>query len=761
MTSFLSPVSATLRGLLCILASIAVGSNCRADAVSVRELTVGIGGTGRVGNWVPVRITAEGLPGGSVVRLVITASDSRGDDCRNVAAESTADASGQVTLEGVFPPGRLDGSITVALTDDKQAPWWSSSLLINPVNQSAQANVNGSDADAELQSTLRLFRHQPLMTLTVGPMPGLSELIETYADEENNRDTLVNLVATSFASLPTMRRGYDAVDVIVLNSVYDLNAEQSAAIQEWVALGGHLIVSSGETLPALLSSAAGDWIRSLFGIQSELIRSQDLSSLQNYVIGANQLQTNRKDVSIVRVASKQSEAIVNSINGPLISRNTSGAGLVTFVSVDLNQDPLKSWLSLPLLYEMLIFGQQSSDAETRFRDRQMISNTGVSDLATQLSAVSDALPEDERWNSWHAMLAMIVFLAIVGPLDYLIAVRFLNRPRLTWLTFPAVVLSACGLTWWASDSGRRAETVRAVHLLDVGQSDSKQFARNRSWLSLSTRDSRFAAVGRETRNVWGDTEPVITDDCFTWYGRAEDVYGGLYRAGGAGLGRVTSQRIELNTALFESVPLLADGSYSFVAESVANAGKSPLFDSQLRIGAGGLLEGTFTHHLKSPIRNWIIAFGSRVYLPSPRAGDAAKELKPGEEWNRESEKVRISEIRDFLRGVRAVERGTTKKNSTDSNMMQVQTPYDSSSRDPQDILTMISLYEVAGGESYAKLANNAMRHDELSDSIPLTTAVLIGVFDEPLCDLTVDEQPVKATGSQTVVRFILPVTRTE
>ena len=38
-----------------------------------------------------------------------------------------------------------------------------------------------------------------------------------------------------------------------------------------------------------------------------------------------------------------------------------------------------------------------------------------------------------------------------------------------------------------------------------------------------------------------------------------------------------------------------------------------------------------------------------------------------------------------------------------------------------DILTMVSLYEVPGGETFVKLQNNALRRDEVSDVIHLNT----------------------------------------
>ena len=739
----------------------------RAADVTVSKLIVGVGGGGRVGSWVPVRATAGGLATSSPVQLVVTASDAKGDDCVNIVASGTTDSSGAIQLEGVFPPGRLDGTVLVQLVGSNGDILWSHSLTLaadatsigDTTDSETAGAANVEAATASLPTTLQLVRHVPLTVMTVGQTSGLTELVSIYEARDSTRGTLAHFVASSFDDLPATRRGYDSFDVIVLNSAYDLNSAQAMAVQSWVMSGGHLIVSGGDSLPGLLSSATGPWLKSLFGIQDQLIRSQDLSALQNFVIGANQLQTNRKDVSIIRVSSKQSAAIVDSINGPLVSRNTAGGGVVTLVSADLNQEPVRSWLSLPQLYEMLLFGRLSADAEELFSQRQMISSTGVSDLATQLAAVSDAIPADERWTSWQAMLLMVIFLAIVGPLDYLLVVKLLRRPRMTWFTFPAMIALACGLTWWKSDSGRPAEVVRAVHLLDVGQTDARQTVRIRSWASLSTKHSRFANVTPSRLEFMSGQTLQNVDSSFSWHGRAEDVFGGLYRPGGAGLGKVSSRRVDGVDSAFESLPLLADGAQSFVTEIMGDANETNVFDSKLQIGPGGLLEGSFEHRLNVPIRNWIIAFGSRIYRPAKTLNTSDTEIPPGNEWTRESGQVRISEIRDFLKGVRAVERIGPKKSGSDSNMTQVQTPYDSSGTDPQDILTMISLFQIAGGESFVKLSNDSLRRDELSDSISLNTAMLIGVIDAPLTELVVDERPVVATKSQTVVRLMLPVSR--
>ena len=260
-------------------------------------------------------------------------------------------------------------------------------------------------------------------------------------------------------------------------------------------------------------------------------------------------------------------------------------------------------------------------------------------------------------------------------------------------------------------------------------------------------------------------QPAITavgvnEKSLIWHGRNEEVFGGLYRPGGVGLGQQSSRRTEIGDAGFTSVPLMADGSQAFLAESFSDTGKSPLFESQLEMRGTGLVEGSFVHHLPGTIHDWVIVFGNRAYLPAEKSDDAFRHIEPGEKWTRESGQVRITEIRDFLRGTRIIsgERSTNASKGTTST--QIQALYNINGTNPFDILLMTSLYESAGAENYVKLKNEYLRRDEVGTALQLNTAMLIGVIDAPLSDLSLDDQIVEPTSTGTVVRLFLPMKRT-
>lgn len=727
------------------------------DSVTIDALSMGFNGVGRVGNWLPVRVKVHGLTALQEFTLTVIASDPRGDQCESKVATGTSDATGMLEIRGVFMTGRLDGSLRLRLDDAEGKTHWQHLVPCRAVVHSTETESSDAELSAPVVAELKLLRHRSRTVLVAGTPAGLAELNQELAANESTRDELSLLRVGTLSDFPDTRRGLDSVDTVLLVTEYGLSDKQTEAIREWVLTGGTLLVSCGEHLPQFLASPVGQWLQPLFGIDQGLLASKDLTAIQNYVSGASQLQTNRYDVPIVRLSSDQPRIVVNSINGPLISRISSGAGVITMVAVDLNLKPLDRWLSLSDLYETLLFGRILEVGTEQARRSRKISSSGVTDIATQLANAADAIPANERWSSWHAMLMMLVYLAVIGPLDYLLVVRLLQRPRLTWLTFPLMLAMACGLTLWWSGSQRAAATVRQIHLLDVSQGESQQFVRTRSWSSLSTSESRYGSVSVS------DFQPAVTsvgvdEKTLMWHGRSEDVYGGLYRPGGAGLGQQSTRRTEVGEAKFTSVPLMADGSQAFLAESFSGSGESPLFISHLQMPGTGLLEGNFEHHLPGAIRDWVIVFGNRAYLPSDKSDDEYRRIEPGEKWTRQSGQVRIAEIRDFLRGIRIIS-GERKNGSSTSTSTQIQAEYNVNGKNPFDILMMTSLYESAGAEIYVKLKNEYHKRDEVSTALQLNTALLIGVIDTPLSRLGLDDQAIEPAATATVVRLFLPVKR--
>ncbi|MBC7964454.1 MAG: hypothetical protein H7Z17_00905, partial [Fuerstia sp.] len=513
-----------------------------AGGVNVSLLRVGLGGLGRVGCWLPIRLEAGGLPAGSEIKVLVVASDARGDQCADTVATTTADSSGNIAVASVFMTGRLDGNVIVRLLGSSDNILWEHSIRCHSSKQFAIPETPAETGPVPSDLTLMTFR--PMSFATIGLPDALKSLANELAAGEATGESLAVMSLKSLDDLPPSRRGLDSVDYLLLIDGYELSETQRQAVEEWVTSGGHLIVSCGSKLPQLLQSTVGSWLQPVFQIEPTLMYSQDLSALQNFVSGSSQLQTFRKPVPIMKLRSNQAWSVVDSINGPLMQRVSYGAGMISVVAVDLDEKPVNQWLSLPQLYEMLIFSQHLDLAENRTSRSGRISSSGVSDLATQLAAVSDAVPAADRWSSWSVMLLILVFLLVIGPMDYLIVVRLLKKPHLTWLTFPIMILTTCALAVSWLGTREAALVVRQVHLLDVAQPGARQTIRLRSWESVSAADSGHISVSAKPLPISTTAGQQVTDAPMTvsWHGRAEDVYGGLYREGGVALGRQLSHR---------------------------------------------------------------------------------------------------------------------------------------------------------------------------------------------------------------------------
>jgi len=719
------------------------------------SLQVGFAGHGRVGAWLPVRLQLTSLPPNTAFHLTIHAPDARGDVCESSVAAVQSDAAGTADVQCVFSTGRLDGPIQLELQDDNGQTVWKHSI------DCREGSLNlTSDSPPAICTQLLLHRHQPVPVLAVGPVAGLQEMA-TERSNTSGRQPVLLLNADQTQQLPSLVRGFDSLEVLVLASDFSITEQQVAAIRNWVLSGGHLVVSCGAKAPMLLQSPLGKWLQPVFEIPDEnsTYETLDLTAVQNFLLGATALQTNRNPVTCLRIPSRQPRIVAQAISEPVISRAVVGAGVITLVAVDINARPIDKWLSLPQFLDILLFGRDEGAAERAERGSR-ISSIGISDLSTQLAAATDAVPPEQRWSTWDAMLLIVVLLALIGPLDWFLVVRTLKSPRLTWATFPLIIGSVCLLVAAAAAPSASPNVSRSVSLLDATMDHRGQSLRVRTWSSLSTTESQYAAVSLPATATLQALLPPNAENVTSWSGRSEDIYGGMYRSGGAGLGQMISRRSDVAPSHFSAMPLLAGGSSSLQTEIRTDAPAVSVLDSQLTLPSSDLLEGQFQHHLPFTIRDWAVFCGNRAYAPSDKASDTERILQPDSPWSRHRGNVRITELRDFLRGVRLVENPNAVPDINKSSSSQVSRPWDVSIRNPLDILLMTSLYRSAGGSVFVKLQNDSLRRDEVSDMVDLNGAMLIGWADAELNTVQLNDTAVPpGIPAKTIVRLFLPVRR--
>ena len=549
------------------------------------------------------------------------------------------------------------------------------------------------------------------------------------------------------ADLPAAPGALDTVRVLLADAA-DLPAD-SGFLRDWVAGGGHLVLSLSET------ADPPDWLPLTAGAPVPLTNRAALEQVAKAGSGRGTAAVINRLVPAV--ARPVAEEEVRTADGRVLARGEGGAlvaevplgfGRVTAVGVSLHAAPLSGWAGLPaFLAEVVRRAPGAAPAE----------GAAAGELAGQVYAALE--PEGGGGLSPGAVgVWALVLLAVVGPLDYLLVHRVLNRPALTWVTLPVWLGAAAGLAWTAAPDAT-AEP-RRFELVDVDAAAGR--ARGTAWATVPA-----PAAGRATVR-FAPADLPETSGVAARLGYAAEpgaTFGGLYRGGGVGF-VPGDYRIEGVEAV--GVPLPERAAKRFRLDWAAAA--PGLFAASLT-DAGGTLRGTLSHRLPGALTDFVLVYGGRAYRPDParvRIQGTGGELRPGEAWRADDPGVLRRDLRGFLTQVREVREGGGafgngaygEADPLKESRRLVRTRYDARSRDFGAILPVLSFYDRAGGAAFAGLSNAELEPLDLSPLAGGGRAVLLGRLDAPLTTLATDfgpDDPIPAGPAETWVRAVLPV----
>jgi hypothetical protein len=226
--------------------------------------------------------------------------------------------------------------------------------------------------------------------------------------------------------LPPNPDALAGLDVLMIHDADTgaLTTEQATAIKLWVQSGGHLIVTGGDA-----------WQRTTAGLLDLLpvalqgtLALDSVSSLVDYL----RLPANTLDHAITAVNSTPKDSVrvlVSTPQAPLIVRGSYGAGVVDFITIDPNDEPLRSWRAEKdtLWYTLIASTGQQPPWERGF------SNWTVAREAT-MTMSSTVLP-----TFFQLCGFLLFYIVLIGPINYL-ALRRLHRLEWAWLTIPVLIL---------------------------------------------------------------------------------------------------------------------------------------------------------------------------------------------------------------------------------------------------------------------------------------------------------------------------------
>ncbi len=747
-------------GLLSTLFGLLVGASPLTAADSparIESVHVGFRGVVEVGRWSPISVHVTGTAR-SKITLRVTSADLDGRPVHQSGTPVVLTETSTV-LSLVYQHGPIKSPVVVE-------------LLQGDDSISQQTLRHGAEVGG-----LQTVSQQTDFVLCLGePVLGFARAAEIAQEIRRSRpDRVAPLLVQHYSreQLPELSldpRGWEAVDVIVLSSRCQILDPLGAALQEWVQRGGRLVLIGGNE---------GQWATSL-GLMNWLpikpvgeITHHDITSLNVSIPGSATLRLREGSLRTGHWTTESGAVLARSLDGPLVVRTGESLGTVTAIALDLNDLPFVRvtddrqslvWESLPELCRWLAgLPLIPTLVEGSQRPQSDLNPTGVSDLQTQLVNTLDRFPEVVRPSYWVVLGSALLFLVIVGPLDFLVVHRLLRRPHWTWFSLPLWII--LGGLFGLSAATRTGGDRQLTRQLDLVTWDAVEgTACLDSWLTIYSPEHHRYQVACTP----GAMNPAATASRtqLRWAARPEPGFRGLYRETDIGSGATVE--VAEGGASINALPI-RHGS-SNVLEAKSHWEQALPVQAEFSDEGDGHLQGKFSHQFEGELVDWVLVYGSFAYLPPRNSAGVESPLRAGEELRAERIPSRL--VVDHL--VRLSTRSIERRDGKMVDYSMSRQTYDPLNRDLFTLMQTLSFNQLAGGSSYTKLTNTTRQSEDLSRLVDAHRAVVFGrwrnsayqdaetpVIDgvaEPLAaQYSLDGQPVTPRYRECFVRWVLPV----
>lgn len=476
--------------------------------------------------------------------------------------------------------------------------------------------------------------------LTLGsPLPNLRALTREQSPGQMNAKSqqqtpLPETMATHLSSvkdMPTLWFGYNTVDVVLLSTsnqdfLTELQNDQSGrldALLEWVRRGGLLIVSVGRNA----ASVAGTKTLAL-ALPVELDTEQTTKEIGLSWAGRGLEQLRplvalgeKAEIPVVSFKSLPNKNFrtvmrgrIEQVNRAVCVQGSYGLGQITLVGFDLTDPALSGpdWSrDAPSFWPRLLReagmqrpgGPQQSGGGQLGGFRYEIREGMLGLLQNRLEAFEGVPVVSFGWVA----LFILIYIIVVGPLDYLLLKKVFKRMELTWITFPTVVLVVSVAAYFTAYAIKGNDLrINKIDLVEIDSVTNRVYGT--SWFTIFSPRIQNYTIGVDAAPAWakapGDERPGST--VVSWLGRTQNtrkasIFSRSYRYTDAASG-------------LEGVPIQVWSTKGFVANWEGTTIDS-VIESTLRHPPGDTREitGSIKNNLPTKLVEAHILYAGKVY----------------------------------------------------------------------------------------------------------------------------------------------------
>jgi hypothetical protein len=610
------------------------------------------------GHWAPVYVDLEvkdaPLKAGTYV-LQVETTDS--DDMQNVYVEKrflpTIETTEAPTLLTYVRFGNGGSEMTVKVLD-----------AANPDREYRREHLTSADISGSGQSRPYSYAYlsiggkvrglyKALTPKQNAPQPG-AEGAEEPDPEENGTRTFANIETAG--QMPTYWFGYQPVDTVILLTSEEkfigelLSAQKDDpiaarrdALAEWVRRGGHLILSvsknhqevkqileqmniidltiDGRTEAHEVPGApGGQAVQRLQGVE----RWANAPAFYG-VTPKNQPGARPGKIEIAKLKPGPGVQVLayDTADGrekdahPVLVQAPCGLGRVIVCAFDLDDAPFTAWKGQTAFWErMKAFNEPASVGNDLQNPGVNVWNRGDNtELAGKLVHSLEDFPDVPVISFGWVSLFILIYILIVGPLDYFFLKKVVKRLELTWITFPAVVIVISAIAYFAAYYLKGKDLrVNKVDVVDVDLHGSAVYGS--TWFTLFSPRIQNYTIGVEPGTGWGaeEKDPKKFAPFVSWMGRPEEAW--VTHGGSGGLFRRAYNYAPESSGLV-GVPIQVWSTKTFSASWARPIKEDELVEARLEAAkndpSGMKLSGTITSKLPVELRDAVLFYRENFY----------------------------------------------------------------------------------------------------------------------------------------------------